>query len=77
MWQWVRHHASLIDGRTVTVELVEQAITEELEVIAGELGEDRVREGRFAEATDLFRRLCLAPELEEFLTIPAYDLLEA
>lgn len=77
VWQWVQHRATLADGRTVTADLVDEAITEELDVIATEIGPDRIRDGRFAEATALFRQLCLASELNEFLTIPAYDMLEA
>jgi len=77
VWQWVRHRAPLADGRTVTPELVAATIAEELTVIEGEIGTQRVAEGRFQEATELFRDLCLSPELTEFLTIPAYDILEA
>ena len=77
VWQWVRHRAPLADGRTVTPELVAATIAEELTVIESEIGTQRVAEGRFPEATELFRDLCLSPELTEFLTIPAYDILEA
>ena len=76
VWQWVRHQATLNDGRVVTPALVDMAITEELNVIQSEIGDAALHSGRFEEATDLFRRLCLAPELTEFLTIPAYDMLE-
>ena len=31
--------------------------------------------GRFSEALALFERLVTAPRCEEFLTLPAYDLL--
>ena len=32
--------------------------------------------GRFAEAIELFSDMSLAPQCEEFLTLPAYDILE-
>jgi malate synthase len=77
VWQWLRHGATIDDGRPVTVERVEAAIREECDVIAREIGAERYHQGRFPEAIELFRRLCLATEFEEFLTIPAYGLLEA
>jgi malate synthase len=48
---------------------------EELRTIADEVG-DRFSQGRFAEATVLFERLALATDCPEFLTLPAYDLLD-
>ena len=77
VWQWVRHRVTLNDGRVVTPALVEMSISQELNVIQSEIGEARMHSGRFEEATDLFRQLCLAPELTEFLTIPAYAMLES
>lgn len=76
VWQWVHHEATLEDGRIVTPALVETAIAEELNVIESEIGSARMDRGRFEEATNLFRQLCLAPALAEFLTIPAYAMLE-
>jgi malate synthase len=32
--------------------------------------------GRFADATKLFSEMSLSPEFEEFLTLPAYRLLD-
>ncbi|MEE8060595.1 MAG: hypothetical protein V3T16_02145, partial [Gemmatimonadales bacterium] len=77
VWQWAHHGVTLSDGRMVTPELVISMIAEELLVIAGEVGVDRIREGRFAEASALFRDLCTATTLAPFLTIPAYGILEA
>ena len=76
IWQWVRHQASLDDGRTVTPDLVRQLTEEERRKIADQAGPERVAAGRFAEATVLFERLALATECQEFLTLPAYDLLD-
>jgi hypothetical protein len=36
---------------------------------------ERFGGGKFSEARDLFVRLSTAPKFEEFLTLPAYDLL--
>ena len=39
------------------------------------MGAARFSAGRFATARDLFARLSTAAELEDFLTIPAYEAL--
>jgi malate synthase len=76
VWQWIRWGARLDDDRVVTRELVESLVAEEMKTIEREVGAERVRAGRFAEARDLFVRFSLAEELAEFLTIPAYALLD-
>ena len=75
LWQWVQHGALLDDGRAVTASLFRRVLAEELDVIATVVGTQRFNGGRFAEARDLFCALVLDPELAEFLTLPAYDLL--
>jgi len=76
LWQWVRHGASLDDGRVVTRELVARVIDEELVRIGTEIGAERMRSGRFADAVTLFLDLVNAKELAEFLTLAAYPLLD-
>jgi malate synthase len=76
VWQWIRHGATLEDGRRVTPELFQQVVDDEMKRIAGELGPDRIRNGRFDEARALFVRLSTAETLEPFLTLPAYALLD-
>jgi malate synthase len=76
VWQWVRHGAALDDGRRVTRDLVARLVAEEMETITEELGATRVADGRFPEARLLFTELCTAGELVEFLTTPAYNLLD-
>jgi hypothetical protein len=44
--------------------------------IASEVGAARIRDGRFADARALFLRTATAPTIEEFLTLPAYPMLE-
>ena len=77
VWQWVFHHATLEDGRTVTPALVRDWMTEELARVRTEVGAARFDAGRFREARDLFERLALGQTTEEFLTVPAYDALLA
>jgi malate synthase len=75
IWQWLHHHATLDDGRTVTRPLVEQLIGEEFARVREEVGAERFGRGRFEDARALFTRVATTDELEEFLTLPAYDLL--
>jgi malate synthase len=74
-WQWLRHTATLEDGRTVTPELFETLFNEELMAIRAEVGDERFEGGSFAQASELFASMCKAPEFAEFLTLPAYEYL--
>jgi malate synthase len=76
IWQWITHRATLDDGRTVTRPLVEQLIAEELVRIREEVGAARFDGGHFEEARTLFAGVATSHELQEFLTLPAYDALE-
>ena len=75
LWQWVHHGATLDDGRKVTPELFRSTLEQELQKIRQDLGPDRFERGHFRQARAIFERLCLAPTLEEFLTLPAYEVL--
>jgi len=78
VWQWIHNPRGILgDGRKVTLPLVRNLIQEELVRIRGERGEKRFQSGHFAEATQLFDDLVANPQLEEFLTLKAYDLLDA
>ena len=70
LWQWVHHHAHLEDGRRVTAELVDQAITEELAL--AEIRLDATRHESYKHAAFLMREIVKAPHFQEFLTVPAY-----
>ncbi|MBT8247704.1 MAG: malate synthase A [Acidimicrobiia bacterium] len=76
IWQWIHHGAVLADERVVTRDLVQAITDEELASIRDELGEETYRAGRWVEARQLFEQVALAEEFEEFLTIPAYHVLE-
>ena len=77
VWQWLRHRATLENGRPITVELFHNSVAREMERIGREVGEERIVSGRYIEARDLFIRLCLAEECAEFLTLDAYQMLES
>jgi malate synthase len=75
IWQWLEHRAALDDGRTVTRPLVAQLIAEEFVRIREEVGPARFDRGRFPEARALFEQVATSEELQEFLTLPAYEIL--
>jgi len=81
IWQWLAHSASVqMEGgypETMSKRLYERLFNEELKALATELGPDAFAKGRFPEAADLFTQTATAQILPEFLTIPAYSLLEA
>ncbi len=68
VWQWIRHGASLADGRKVTRALAHQTLEEELEKLRQAAPEGN----RFDDAATLFRELIDAERFIEFLTLPAY-----
>jgi len=76
IWQWVRHEVELEDGRPVTRDLVRAILDEETAKIRESVGKDTWQAGRPAETREIFERVALAPELIEFLTIPAYEYLD-
>jgi len=69
LWQWIHQGVTLDDGRPLTLELYRELKADELAGLPGE--------GRLAEAAGLFDQLIEAPELRDFLTLPAYEQLSA
>jgi malate synthase len=69
IWQWIRHGATLDDGRPVTRELYEQIRREELAKLGG------AEHQRYGDAAEILDRLILTDEFVEFLTLIAYDYL--
>ena len=81
IWQWLAHGANVeMEGgfkETLTKRLYDRIYNEELKKLASELGPETFAQGRFPEAAQLFTETATAQVLPEFLTIPAYSLLEA
>ena len=73
IWQWVRHGARSSDGRPITVQRFDATLAEELQVIAGELGPERFRNGQFEASARLFGDMIRKPDFDDFLTLPAYE----
>jgi malate synthase len=77
VWQWIKHQAKLDDGSSVSPERFRGIVAEEMERVRAEIGDERFAQGKFKEARELFERLSLASRFEEFLTLPAYELVTA
>jgi malate synthase len=75
IWQWLFHKAKLEDGREVTPDLFKSVMADEMGKVRAALSANVYDNGRFAEAEKLFADMSLAKEFEEFLTLPAYRLL--
>jgi len=70
VWQWIRH------GRFER-DRVRAVIDDELERLREEFGDEVLAKSRADDARAIFEQVALGDELEEFLTLPAYDYLEA
>src|SRR3989442_191542 len=76
IWQWIRSPKGVLDdGRKVTAELFKRLLAEELPKVHAYLGEAAYSAGRYEEGTRLFEKLT-AGEYVEFLTLPAYALID-
>ena len=75
LWQWIHHNCYTVNGTNINIELYEQLKLEELEKIQDLVGKERFENGRFKEAVQIFDRLVKSEQLEDFLTINAYDYL--
>jgi len=75
IWQWLRHGAELEDGQIVDEPLVRATLDVVLGEIEQEVGAEAFSAGCYDQAAALFSDLCFSSELEEFLTLQAYDLL--
>jgi malate synthase len=76
VWQWAKHGAKLEDGRPVTPELVKTTIAEELAKMRERVGAERFAKGKFETAAQIFEKMMLSGEFNEFLTLPAYQYLD-
>jgi malate synthase len=75
LWQWLRYGAKLDDGRPITAELYDRLLAGELAQIRAEFGAERFDGGHFKDAVELFMRMSKSEQFDEFLSLPAYELL--
>jgi malate synthase len=73
IWLWIHRPAGVLtDGRKVTVDLFRAVLAEELAALERQMGADAYAARHFEEARTIFDQLVTAPDLADFLTIPAY-----
>ncbi len=76
IWQWVHNGAQLDGGTTVTADYVRKIVDDEMAAIRGAVGEERFSSGRFDDARRVFEQVALDEDFVDFLTLPAYDLID-
>jgi malate synthase len=87
IWQWLAHNAALADspprsalaeqgGRKITTQLYDEILPQEMARIEKEVGSARFVAGNYARAAQLFGEMSKAKEFAEFLTLPAYELID-
>ncbi|MGQ3676037.1 malate synthase A [Xanthobacter sp. TB0139] len=81
VWQWVHHGANvaLADGsaRKLTAEWVAELLQEEIVGILDRIGASGFHRGHYAPAARIFHDAVTAEQLPEFITTPAYAVLNA
>lgn len=77
VWQWLRHQATIEDGRMVNKSMFNKVVSEVTSEIIKEVGADHYHvNSKYPEATSLFCNLIEQEQrnnFEPFLTIPAYE----
>jgi len=72
LWQWVRYRARRDDGKAIDEALFAKTLNEEVAKIKRGLN-DAERARAVDTAAELFRKMVLTKEFNEFLTLPAYE----
>lgn len=75
LWQWLHHHARTDDNRVLTVERLHALMDTELNALRDTLGAEIYDRGGHATAATLFAAMITKSDFDEFLTLPAYELL--
>ena len=77
IWQWIRSPKGVLDdGRKVTKELFHRLVAEELPKVKAVLGDEAWKAGRYEDGAKLFERITADDSYVEFLTLPAYELID-
>ena len=71
LWQWVHNNAITDSGIEINIEFIKKLIEEELKEIKNLTPTDKMLD----EAVNLFEDLIVNKEFEDFLTLPAYKLI--
>jgi malate synthase len=74
VWQWLKHKASMNNGRSITAELVRKVIAEELAKLTESRGGSE--SDMFDLAARLFEQITTAAEFPEFMTLVSYEYID-
>lgn len=81
VWQWLRHGADVTlesgTSERMSTTLYNRIYDSVFEALQAELGREAFIAGRFPEAARLFTQTATSADLPEFLTLSAYEILEA
>src|SRR3954454_2696486 len=69
IWQWVKHGKFERDH-------VRKVLDEEMEKIRAEVGDETWEKGRPEETKKIFEQVALSDDFPDFLTLPAYELID-
>jgi malate synthase len=75
IWQWIRSKAKLNDNREINLTLYIDFRDDEIENIKNTVGSKMYQEGQYVQAICIFNKLVVQDKWEDFLTLPAYDLI--
>ncbi|PKH67469.1 malate synthase A [Flavobacterium sp. ALD4] len=73
VWQWLHNEVIIEGGRTFNMTLYQDIFDDEVEKIITEFGEENIKNSKFELAIELFNKLVISEEFEEFLTLSAYQ----
>ncbi|MDQ2716638.1 MAG: malate synthase A [Chloroflexota bacterium] len=77
VWQWIHHpQGALDDGRKVTVELFRDLARDELNKMKERVGAQAYNARNYEQAYTLLDEIITNDEFMEFLTLPAYELVD-
>jgi malate synthase len=76
LWQWQHNDVLTTEGTPVTAATIHRIADEELARMRGEFGEEAFAGGRFEEARRLLEQVAISDEFPNFLTLPAYELID-
>ncbi|MDJ0496984.1 MAG: malate synthase A [Acidimicrobiia bacterium] len=76
LWQWLHNDVTTVEGTPVTAETIHEIADEELARMRREFGDDNYENGRFEEARKLLEEVAISSDFPEFLTLPAYELID-
>jgi malate synthase len=76
IWQWIKHGKHLSNGKLISASLFGAMLEEEARAVRAEVGESVWVEQHFARAQTLLLEITTSDQLVDFLTLPAYQLLD-